>query len=75
MYERKNCKKTVVRALRLLEYFQLSDKNSSDIFRYIYNILELFKNSYVLIPLFFSVSLKVFRGTMSFHGIRFEKHR
>jgi hypothetical protein len=72
--KKKNSKKTVVRALRLLEYFQLSDKNSSDIFRYSYNIFALFKNSYVLIPLFFSESLKVFRGTMRFHGIRFEKH-
>jgi hypothetical protein len=35
-------KQTVVGSLRLLQYFQLPDKNSRDISRYIYNCFAVF---------------------------------
>jgi hypothetical protein len=40
---KKNYKKTVFRARRLLRYLQLSDKNSRDISRYIYNFFAVFR--------------------------------
>jgi hypothetical protein len=36
-------KETVVGALRLFQYFQLPDKNSLNISRYVYNFLQYFK--------------------------------
>ena len=56
----------VVRARRLLQYFQLPDKNSRDISRYIYNFLERFKTViYVFIPLILLEPQTVFCGTPS----------
>jgi hypothetical protein len=43
-------KETVVGALRLLQYFQLPDKKSRDISRYIYTFFALFKSSCRFIP-------------------------
>ena len=44
--------KTVVSALTLLQYFQLPNKNSHDISRYIYTSFAVFQNSCVFLPLF-----------------------
>ena len=47
-------KETVLSALKLLQYFQLPNKNSSDISRYNYNCFRYFKIIMYLF-LFFSV--------------------
>jgi hypothetical protein len=58
----------VFSAWRLLQYFQLFDKNSRNISRYSYNFFAVFQNSNVFIPLFLSEPLTVFCRTL------FEKH-
>jgi hypothetical protein len=43
--QKTNYKETVVSARRLLQYFQLSDRNSRDISGYIYNFFAVFQNT------------------------------
>jgi hypothetical protein len=60
--ENKNYKETVVSARRLLQYFQLPDKNSRDIPRYFF--FAVFQNSYAFSPLFVAEPLTMFAGTL-----------
>ena len=66
-------KQTVVGSLRLLQCFQLPDKNSRDISRYIYNCFAVFQNSCVFIPLFLLEPLKMFCGSVLFRETLFKK--
>jgi hypothetical protein len=61
-------KETVLSALKLLQYFQLPNKNSRDISRYIYNYLWCFKIIMYLFLFFLLELLTVFCGTLSFRG-------
>jgi hypothetical protein len=66
-------KETVVVARRLLLYLQLSDKNSRDISRCIYNFFAVFWNGNVLIPLLLSEPLTVFCETLGPRGTLHKK--
>jgi hypothetical protein len=63
----------VVSARRLLQYFQLRDKTSSDISRYIYNFLYILK---IVMYLLHNLSepLTMFCGTLRLRGTLLEKH-
>jgi hypothetical protein len=61
---KKNYKETVVSARRLLRNFQLPNRNSRDISRYIYNPFAAFQNSNVFIPVFLPEPLTMFCGTL-----------
>ena len=61
-------KEAFVSAWKSLQWFQLPEKTSCDISRYIYNFSAVFQNTYVFIPLFLSEPLTMFCGTL------FEKH-
>ena len=64
-----------VSARRLLQYFQLPDKNSRDISRFIYNFCGVSKYScIVFISLFLAEPQTVFCGTLRFCRTPFEKH-
>ena len=62
--QKRNYKETVVSARRLLRNFQLPNRNSLDISRYIYNCFAVFQNSFVFIPVFLSEPLTMFCGTL-----------